>query len=233
MARVRHNIARLFFAGEAGDEKRRELVVDLKTPRFLPPSDQAMSLPDHLNEDQHAAMRHVLRAQDYALLVGMPGTGKTTTISELIRLLVSRGKTVLLASYTHSAVDTICKKLIRSNSADEEATSSVDLLRLGDKSRIDSAIHPYVLADSANVEDFEAKLLKPNVVATTCLSVGHTLFAKRSFDYCIVDEASQVTLPTCLGPLKFAQIFVLVGDPQQLPPLLIRPAKSTSPASTG
>ncbi|PWN42091.1 hypothetical protein IE81DRAFT_314288 [Ceraceosorus guamensis] len=170
MARVRHNIARLFFAGEAGDEKRRELVVDLKTPRFLPPCDQAMSLPDHLNEDQHAAMRHVLKAQDYALLVGMPGTGKTTTISELIRLLVSRGKTVLLASYTHSAVDTICKKLIRSNSVDEEATSSVDLLRLGDKSRIDSAIHPYVLADSANVEDFEAKLLKPNVVATTCLS---------------------------------------------------------------
>lgn len=43
---------------------------------------------------------------------------------------------------------------------------------------------------------------------------------RRRFDYCIVDEASQVTLPTCLGPLRFASKFVLVGDHFQLPPLV-------------
>lgn len=46
------------------------------------------------------------------------------------------------------------------------------------------------------------------------------LFARRYFDYCIVDEASQVTLPTCLGPLRYADRFVLVGDHFQLPPLV-------------
>jgi superfamily I DNA and/or RNA helicase len=46
------------------------------------------------------------------------------------------------------------------------------------------------------------------------------LFSRRVFDYCIVDEASQITLPTCLGPLRFAQKFVLVGDHYQLPPLV-------------
>ena len=46
------------------------------------------------------------------------------------------------------------------------------------------------------------------------------LFTRRKFDYCIVDEASQVTLPTCLGPLRFADKFVLVGDHFQLPPLV-------------
>lgn len=46
------------------------------------------------------------------------------------------------------------------------------------------------------------------------------LFARRKFDYCIVDEASQITLPTCIGPLRFAEKFVLVGDHFQLPPLV-------------
>jgi len=48
------------------------------------------------------------------------------------------------------------------------------------------------------------------------------LFTRRKFDYCIVDEASQITLPVCLGPLRFADKFVLVGDHFQLPPLVCR-----------
>ena len=41
----------------------------------------------------------------------MPGTGKTTTISCLVRVLVACGKSVLLTSYTHTAVDNILLKL--------------------------------------------------------------------------------------------------------------------------
>lgn len=43
---------------------------------------------------------------------------------------------------------------------------------------------------------------------------------KRRFDYCIIDEASQITLPTCIGPLRYAKTFVLVGDLYQLPPIV-------------
>jgi DNA replication ATP-dependent helicase Dna2 len=46
------------------------------------------------------------------------------------------------------------------------------------------------------------------------------MFRRRQFDYCIVDEASQLTLPVCLGPLRYAKVFVLVGDHYQLPPLV-------------
>src|SRR5204862_8206790 len=49
---------------------------------------------------------------------------------------------------------------------------------------------------------------------------GSFIFNKRKFDYCIVDEASQITLPVCLGPLRYAERFVLVGDHFQLPPLV-------------
>jgi DNA replication ATP-dependent helicase Dna2 len=46
------------------------------------------------------------------------------------------------------------------------------------------------------------------------------LLQKRVFDYCIIDEASQITLPTCIGPLRYANTFVLVGDLYQLPPIV-------------
>lgn len=53
----------------------------------------------------------VLAAEDYTLILGMPGTGKTTTIAHLVQVAVAEGKTVLLTSYTHSAVDNILLKL--------------------------------------------------------------------------------------------------------------------------
>lgn len=43
----------------------------------------------------------------------MPGAGKSTTIAVIVRTLVAAGKSVLLSSYTHSAVDTILMKLLQ------------------------------------------------------------------------------------------------------------------------
>jgi DNA replication ATP-dependent helicase Dna2 len=58
------------------------------------------------------------------------------------------------------------------------------------------------------------------VVGGTCLSSHHPLIARKRFDVCIVDEAGQLTQPVCLGPLANAKVFVLVGDHNQLPPLV-------------
>jgi DNA replication ATP-dependent helicase Dna2 len=58
------------------------------------------------------------------------------------------------------------------------------------------------------------------VVGATCLATQHPLLQNRTFDYCIVDEASQLTLPVCIGPLMYSKVFVLVGDLYQLPPLV-------------
>jgi DNA replication ATP-dependent helicase Dna2 len=113
MGRMRDNLAHLFYAD--GDARRLELVVDLKPPVFtegptLPPPHLAPHF-EHLNPNQQDAMKKVLAAQDYAMILGMPGTGKTTVIAAIIKVLVGMGKTVLLTSYTHSAVDTILLKL--------------------------------------------------------------------------------------------------------------------------
>ena len=52
------------------------------------------------------------------------------------------------------------------------------------------------------------------------MGTNHPIFNRRAFDVCIVDEASQITLPTSLGPLLHARKFILVGDHYQLPPLV-------------
>lgn len=59
----------------------------------------------------------------------------------------------------------------------------------------------------------------PRVVGCTCLGVKHPLFSHRRFDYCVVDEAGQISQPVVLAPLRCADVFVLVGDHYQLPPL--------------
>jgi DNA replication ATP-dependent helicase Dna2 len=50
--------------------------------------------------------------------------------------------------------------------------------------------------------------------------MNHSLFMRKRFDFCLVDEASQLTLPACIGALRVAQAFILVGDHYQLPPLV-------------
>jgi DNA replication ATP-dependent helicase Dna2 len=47
-----------------------------------------------LNSEQQEAVMRSICAKDYALLLGMPGTGKTTTISAIIKALVALGKKV-------------------------------------------------------------------------------------------------------------------------------------------
>ena len=187
IGRIRDNLAKLFYAG--GDERRRALIVDLQAPVFdeTVMEIECQRLKDEkesvLNENQKQAMGKVLAAKDYTIMLGMPGTGKTTTIAEIIKELVKRGKTVLLSSYTHSAVDTILTKLL---------DVDFEILRLGNidkacpsfpftettKLNLVLQVHPDILKYTlsarpipTSVEQLERQLLTPPVVATTCLSV--------------------------------------------------------------
>jgi hypothetical protein len=51
----------------------------------------------------------------------------------------------------------------------------------------------------------------------------------RGFDLVIVDEASQMTEPACLAALRHGRAFALLGDPQQLQPLVLSPATAARP----
>lgn len=218
MATVRNNLLAIMDDNVYRSHELRSLIVDNTAPAFKPtPTAYALSGPAsqlQINQDQRLAIDKVMSAKDYALVLGMPGTGKTTTIAHIIRALVANGKSVLLTSYTHTAVDNILLKL---------RASDISILRLGALAKIHPEVQEFAnLAAVAkqSIEELEDTYMKPQVVATTCLGVNHQLFNRRVFDYCIVDEASQITLPVCLGPIRMARTFVLVGDHYQLPPLV-------------
>jgi DNA replication ATP-dependent helicase Dna2 len=215
MATVRNNLIQVMAEGPFGSHEIRSLVVDLNPPRFKAQS-TAYTLKDreNINVDQRRAIQKVMSAQDYALVLGMPGTGKTTTIAHIIRALVSQGKSVLLTSYTHTAVDNILLKL---------KDDDIPILRLGTIAKIHPDVQEFATLAATTKSSFEeirSAWHDPPIVATTCLGINHAIFNERTFDYCIVDEASQITLPVCLGPIRLARTFILVGDHNQLPPLV-------------
>ncbi|KAJ5254558.1 hypothetical protein N7505_011767 [Penicillium chrysogenum] len=215
MAIVRNNLICMMDKDLFQARQLRRLIVEGQAPAFKTTSSSyAITDPGNLNVDQRQAIEKVMSAKDYALVLGMPGTGKTTTIAHIIRALVAQGKSVLLTSYTHTAVDNILLKIRDDN---------IRVLRIGATAKV----HPDVqeFADLAaipksTIEELKDSYEKPQVVATTCLGVNHNIFNQRIFDYCIVDEASQITLPVCLGPIRMARTFILVGDHYQLPPLV-------------
>ncbi|XP_040025069.2 DNA replication ATP-dependent helicase/nuclease DNA2 isoform X1 [Gasterosteus aculeatus] len=218
------NLSRLMESCPDSD-RLRELVVDLRPPEFIhnlssvlprEAKDTVANILKGLNKPQKQAMKKVLLSKDYTLIVGMPGTGKTTTICTLVRILHACGFSVLLTSYTHSAVDNILLKLKRFR---------VGFLRLGRGQKVHPDIVPYTEESARkdgvhSLSELEQLYNKELVVATTCMGIKHPIFTRRRFDFCIVDEASQISQPICLGPLFYAKRFVLVGDHQQLPPIV-------------
>ena len=139
--------------------------------------------------------------------------------------LAAAGRSVLVSSYTNAALDNLMLRLI---------AAGLDVLRIGragggssSSSSSSSSIHPGVLPYALGSERWPAASVADlkaaggaAVVGATCYGAAHALVAGRRFDVCVLDEASQVTLPASLGPICAARVFVLVGDPQQLPPLV-------------
>ena len=80
-----------------------------------------------LNASQVQAIEFALSAEDVAIIHGPPGTGKTTTLVELIRQITQKGGRVLAVASSNLAVDNLLERLI---AAGENA------IRLGHPARV-------------------------------------------------------------------------------------------------
>lgn len=155
----------------------------------------------------------------------MPGTGKSTLLIFIIQLLIVLNKRILFSCYTHTAVDNVMCKLIQCN------TMRHKLMRIGNINQIHTDLHHITLQqnqtasnDSAmsysSVSELCELMSNTPLVGVTCLGINNIVLQHSRYDVCIIDEASQITHSITLGPLLYADKFVLVGDHQQLSPLI-------------
>ncbi|KAI4500290.1 hypothetical protein M0802_004707 [Mischocyttarus mexicanus] len=213
------NIGGLLYDNEIC-EKLRNIVIDKKPATFLKQLPRSIifksaTILQHLNEVQQRAILKCLAANEYVLIKGMPGTGKTETIVALIEILNKLGSSIIVTSHTHSAIDNILLKL---------SSKNIDFIRLGSSYSINPLLknksEEYLTSECTTLKELESVYANKKIVGVTCYSINHMFFENRTFDVCIVDESTQVTQPAILGPLYNANKFILVGDPNQLPPVI-------------
>lgn len=117
-------------------EELRDVVAGLKEPGEPEPAEVDSWHNEKLNESQRNAVRRALGAEDFHLIHGPPGTGKTTTAIEVIQQYIDRGKTVLATADSNAAVDNILEFLL---------DQGVDAVRVGHPARVTPQLREHTL----------------------------------------------------------------------------------------
>ena len=114
----------------------RDVLLGARQASFREPQADDLFYPSALNDSQLAAVRHVVTAQDVAIIHGPPGTGKTTTLVQAILETIRRERRVLVCAPSNTAVDLLTEKL---------AERGVNVIRLGNPSRVSDLLLKHTL----------------------------------------------------------------------------------------
>ncbi len=196
-----------------GDERRKDILFGRAEPAFESIDETFIDNNDRQNE----AVTKTVGASDCVLIHGPPGTGKTYTIARAIRAMVERGDRVLLSAFTNRAVDNALEALL-DQLGDVIETDRV--VRVGSESGVREDMTPYRLDQSGDPADCLATLEEAQVVAATTATCASRIMKEQAFDVALVDEAAQLTEPGTYAAINLADRFVLVGDHEQLPPVV-------------
>ena len=180
-------------------------------------------------ESQRNFVERALGTNDYMLLEGPPGSGKTTAILELILQFIKEGKRVLLSASTHVAIDNILERI--------KEYPDVSPLRIGRESSIGETVKDFSIDNKKNElmekgwdgEVAERFLLdSSNLVCGTTMGIqNHPDFRWKKeerripvplYDVMVIDEASKTTFQEFIVPALYAKKWIIIGDVQQLSP---------------
>ncbi|AEE49151.1 DEAD/DEAH box helicase [Haliscomenobacter hydrossis] len=198
---------------------KRRLLLGVTAPAMPLELGQSSS-PAEMTAEQQAIFQAILASQDYFLLWGPPGTGKTSVmLKHLVGHWMDHSKdTILLLAYTNRAVDEICESIeayapemrnryIRIGSRYSTAPAYQGRLLSILSQRIDTRKELKALISGHRI-----------VVATVASIIGRPeLFLLKAFDRVVIDEASQILEPMLVGLLPKFKHFLLIGDHKQLP----------------
>lgn len=199
-------------------KERRDLLLLQREPE----TDKTISLKGCYGEFDDLMLK-VKRAKELFLIIGPPGTGKTSfgLLNTIKEELLEPNASILLLSYTNRAVDEICSKL---------AEDGIDFIRIGGEYSCGDNYRGNLLStrveQSNNLANLKNDLLQTKVFVgtTTALNSNIALFQLKQFTLAVIDEASQILEPHLIGLLSAQKDntpaikkFVLIGDHKQLP----------------
>ena len=218
------------------DVERRQLLLGQRVPR----ADKSLVLSRSYHPDYDEIILKAKQAQDYFLLIGPPGTGKTSQALQYLVLeqlaekpkvqstkpndqspMVNGQSSILLLAYTNRAVDEICNML---------SEHEIDYIRIGNEYSCDPKYSDHllqeVLDENTTLNSIKSTLSEAQIIVATTSTMNSrsALFNIKHFDLVIIDEASQILEPNIVGILTARQEegraidrFILVGDHKQLP----------------
>ncbi|WCL82441.1 AAA domain-containing protein [Saprospira sp. CCB-QB6] len=201
---------------------KRQLLLGQRAPQESSAPKSRDFMEPHLGQDQKRILNKALDAQDYFLLVGPPGTGKTKfMLAQMVEYLHRNSQeNILLLAYTNRAVDEICEAI--------EEVGIDDYLRMGSRYSCDPRFEQRMFSVQTEQvdsrKDLRATIEKHRVfVSTVSTMLNRPLLLKlKQFNTAIIDEASQILEPMLVGLLPHFQRFVLIGDHKQLPAVVLQ-----------
>lgn len=213
-------------------QDRRDLLLSQRPPEFDSSLDTDIAAA---TDDFERITLKARAAKDYFLLVGPPGTGKTSrALRSMVEAFYREGKQILLLSYTNRAVDEICKMLTA-------ITPAVDFIRIGSELSCEETYRPYlienVLEPCSTRREVQERMARCRIFVGTVstISAKTELFRLKTFDVAMVDEATQILEPQLLGLLCTRSVsggnaiakFILIGDHKQLPAVILQSSKQS------
>ena len=214
-------------------KERRDLLLAQRTPIV---EAKKMAEIEMTKDDTERAVLKAFHAQDYFLLVGPPGTGKTSrALKQMIQMYLEKTEgCILLLSYTNRAVDEMCRTL-------RSISKELPFIRIGNELTADEASNPCLLEnrmEGLTKRNEVRELIEDNrifVGTVASISSKMSLFSLKSFEVAIIDEATQILEPHLLGILSACtskgenaiRRFVMIGDHKQLPAVVQQSGKDS------
>jgi len=105
-------------------------------------------------EEQVEFVNKAMGSQDFSILFGPPGSGKTATIIELITQAVSKGEKVLLVASTHVAIDNILERITEPGSDNISVADRYGIVpvRIGKEDVISEKVSDYIFENKVSSE---------------------------------------------------------------------------------
>lgn len=168
-----------------------------------------------LNPTQKEAFAKAYATNNYFLIQGPPGSGKTWLLAHLAHQFAIEGKKVLITAPTHTAINNALQKC-------STLTQYPHIIKVG-KSNQKEGLN-YDGSTARNSPDFRNTGYSNNsmgiIVGATCYSTHTRKLEFMDWDIIIFDEAGQLSIPLAIAAMVKGSKYIFIGDHRQLPPII-------------